>query len=126
MAPFAFLSGAGEAPPPHDLERMERGFQDFKQAGLAAGGEAGDTANALMGDPAGHALLSCIFANSPYLTRSLIREAGFLPRMLGQSPERLLDDLIGETEATWHDGRDRCLRDPTIFSLGTRHRATST
>ncbi len=102
---LAFLDDAGRLPPPYDPGRVARGWLNLEAAGEADPAVA-DLVATLRAEAAGQALMAAVFGNSPYLTRTLLREAAFLPTLFGQAPDRTFDALLAETEASWCHGRD--------------------
>lgn len=87
------LAGVRAAPPPYDLAAAERGRERLREA-------APEVAAALEAEPAGRALLDGVFGNSPFLTRALLAEVEFLPRLLAEpDPMASLEAVIAEMQA---------------------------
>ena len=105
---LAFLDKIARVAPAHDAVAVARGVQDLERliAAAAAGEPAAEVAAALLADGTGRALLAAVFGNSPFLSRTLVREFGFLPELFTRPAGQSLDDLLAATEACWRDGAE--------------------
>ena len=88
------LSRIKAVPPVYDIQRAKHTFGDLKVAAGKEGFPAPQALLALLDDPAVKDILTSLFGNSPYLTRTALRYPDFLPDLFTQSPERLRDDLL--------------------------------
>ena len=68
-------------------------------------------ARSLPDDPLAGRLLRAIFANSPFLTRCVLRDIAFFVRLLRDGPDAVLRDLIAALEGPGLDESDR----PTLM-----------
>ena len=90
--------GAARAPQPHDKIRAARERADLEAMAAEATDEARGLAPLLADRDVRH-LLAAIHGNSPHLTRILRRHPGWLPRLLAQTPEAALADLLQRLRA---------------------------
>ena len=90
--------GAARAPQPHDKIRAARERADLEAMAAEATDEARGLALLLADRDVRH-LLAAIHGNSPHLTRILRRHPGWLPRLLAQTPEAALADLLQRLRA---------------------------
>jgi len=82
-------------PPAHDAARAARALDDLQAAAVDSGDSAVEALVAgLLADGTGRPLLQGVCGNSPFLTRILLRDVGFLPALFGAEPEAVLDDLL--------------------------------
>jgi len=116
MLQSPLLDRVVSTPPAHDEARAARAFEDLQAAAVEADDSAlVDLVAALAADGTGRPLIDGICGNSPFLTRVLVRDVGFLPMLFGQEPEatlaQLLDTLAAELDAAEaHDPAMRALR----------------
>ena len=94
-----FIDDIAACPPPHDRERVARADEDLATAAAEADGAVGDAISTLRGDAAGAALLAAVFGNSPFLTRTLLRETAFFPMLLSASAAETFAAVLAEVEA---------------------------
>ena len=98
MPSSPFLDAIATCPPPHDVARVARADEDLAAA-AAADGVVADAVALWRGDAAGAALLAAIFGNSPFLTRTLLRETAFLPAVLSAPADESFAAILAEVEA---------------------------
>ena len=106
MSRFALLQTIASLPPAYDQERSELGLQNLQRVAEQSAGngsEIADFVSEVVRDPAGQALLAGVFGNSPFLSRALVREAAFLPKLFGQPAEATLADILATASDAWHD-----------------------
>ena len=113
MSRLVFLEQAGGVVPPNDPDRAAMALDDLRQAAAALDdAAAGRVVLGLCEDPAAAALLAGVFGNSPFLTRSILTEAAFLPRLFGAPADNtlawLLQGLAVDLDAA--DGMDQVMR----------------
>jgi [glutamine synthetase] adenylyltransferase / [glutamine synthetase]-adenylyl-L-tyrosine phosphorylase len=106
MSALAFLDGVARLPPPYDAERAARGRDDLARSAATAGGEAGEVIMALLAAPEGRALIDAVFGNSPFLGRTLLRDAAQLPALLTRPPEAAFAALLDEARAAGAEAPD--------------------
>ncbi len=90
MSSLAIFQAMSEPPPPHDAERVARGFEDLDRA------LEGEDVLAALQTPDARDLLSAVFGNSPFLTRTLLRDAKALPDLLGPPPDAAFAGILDE------------------------------
>ena len=98
-----FIDAIATCPPPHDRERVARASADLATAAAEADGAVADAISTLSGDAAGAALLAAVFGNSPFLTRTLLRETAFLPALLSASAAESFAAILAAVEAAPRD-----------------------
>ena len=103
-----FFSTPDALPTVGDAERASAGLQHWRDeiAKLEDPSEVA-FARSLADDPLAGRLLTSIFANSPFLTRCILRDVPFFVQLLREGPEEKLGGLITELEALAADDRDR-------------------
>ena len=85
-------------PGPGDRDRAETGVERLRDA--VSGNETlAAFADALIGLPAGRALLDSVFGNSPFLGRCLLREIGTLRLFLAQGPDAAFAATLAALDA---------------------------
>lgn len=103
MTDFVFPEASAPLPAPADAERRDRGRERFAAlAGLFEDAALTSFIRAVAADEAGvgRRLLDAVFGNSPYLTSCILREPGFLHRLMTAGPEAALAGLLAETRAS--------------------------
>ncbi len=94
-SPKSILNRLGTVPPVFDQDRAVRTLADLK-ASLPAD-PSDETARALeqvLTDPRAQQLLTSVFSNAPYLARTALRNGPFLPQLLLDAPEDVLDRIL--------------------------------
>ena len=89
---------AARAPKPYDAGRALVEMQDLVSSSTEI--EDAPTRNralALLEDADARRVLECIFGNSPFLTRIIRLNPGWLPRLLDEPPEAVLSALLART-----------------------------
>ena len=88
MQHLAFLPDPGSLPKATDVDRAERGLQQWLEAAeRAAEPELGQFAQDFAKLEAGKALLAGIFGNSPYLTHLIINDPAYFRDLLRRGPD---------------------------------------
>ena len=82
------------APNPYDNTKVEHGLANLEAALASCGDALREAALAELGRPGARRLIEALFGNSPYLSRTLIRDLDFLPDLFSQPPGALLSGLI--------------------------------
>ena len=106
---FADFSGAMELPHPYSLDQVENALQDWFS--LAKVTE--DTAlAAFMTDfaaenSAGRRFLASLFGNSPFLTRSILRDPAFVQLIADTPPDQACRELFDEIRREAETARDK-------------------
>ena len=84
-----------KTPPAHDGARARSALEDLAAAAEQLENvEDSATIAALIADQTGGALLRGIFGNSPFLTRTVLREAAWLPGLIAAAPAQTAADLL--------------------------------
>ncbi len=89
-----FLTEAAIRPRPADKAAVALAFQRWDEEAESAGGETAEHARAIAADADGHALLSALFGNSPYLTQCAVRDIGFACELLAEGPRSAWDRMV--------------------------------
>ncbi len=95
MTDLFFRDSLHNLPKPGDVDRAKRGLADW--AGAVAkldDPELAGFARALPDDPAGHALLEAIFANSPFLSHCILSDITFFARILTRAPDAVVREVL--------------------------------
>ena len=88
------------APVPRDAEAVRIGLERWaEQAAAQADAGLRDRAHALVQDPACRAVLEGIFAHSPYLTREMMREQGFVCAVFGDGADAAIGAVLSDLES---------------------------
>jgi glutamate-ammonia-ligase adenylyltransferase len=91
-----------------DPERIAVGLERWReQAARLDDAERASFAAALANDPRGGALLEAIFANSPFLTRCVLKDMGFFADLLSDGPEVAVDRVVQGLAAETIGSTDR-------------------
>lgn len=89
------LDLVAKVPPAHDGVRAGSALEDLAAAAeKLEDGKDSATISALIADRTGAALLRGIFGNSPFLTRTVLREVAWLPALIAAVPEQTAADLL--------------------------------
>lgn len=93
------LQAIKTAPIPYDARAMAIAWERFDAALGELDAEAAKRVRALLGDARAKALLDGTFANSPFLTRIILRDPAWLADILSAPPQQSLEALIAATRA---------------------------
>jgi glutamate-ammonia-ligase adenylyltransferase len=90
-----FLSASDPLPKVYDPGRAARGLQDWEERiARLDDAELATFARELAEDPAGRGLLEALFANSAFLAHCVLKDIGFLARLLKQGPDIVLSEVV--------------------------------
>jgi len=95
---ISFLDAVSDIPIPFDEDRVERSFADLTDFAVAAEPTVGAQIQALMDDGTARPLLAAVFGCSPYLTRSTLKEASWLPELMNGNVDTVFEDLLIDIE----------------------------
>ncbi|MEE9140490.1 MAG: bifunctional [glutamine synthetase] adenylyltransferase/[glutamine synthetase]-adenylyl-L-tyrosine phosphorylase [Alphaproteobacteria bacterium] len=105
MSPFlAYWTGL---PKPYDQARAESGLQHWRDAAERTGDEAlAAFARELAEDPAGRALLTAVFGNSPFLSQCLLSDPHYFRTLVTDGADVAFPALLDETHARLRNETD--------------------
>ncbi len=89
-----FLDAIQQAPLPFNLARANQYLEDLKLLANECNEPSGDQILALLADGRARPLLTGIFGNSPFLTRTIMKEAIWLPELFNGDLTLILDDIL--------------------------------
>jgi glutamate-ammonia-ligase adenylyltransferase len=95
---FAFAPDPDQLPRSADNDRIERGFDRFREAAARAP-ETERCARDVVADPHLKALLAGVFGNSGFLSQCLARDIEFVPRILVDGPDAAFQSVLCELAA---------------------------
>ena len=101
MTEYSLLSRITTPPGPFDAERVQAGFESWREAAERQSADSehpalAEFARKLADDPRGRGLLSVIFGNSPFLTQCLLHDIGFFEGLVRHGPEDCLSEVLAE------------------------------
>ncbi|TNE42544.1 MAG: bifunctional [glutamine synthetase] adenylyltransferase/[glutamine synthetase]-adenylyl-L-tyrosine phosphorylase [Alphaproteobacteria bacterium] len=105
MTSFPFLETVTGLGLPHDATHAAELLEDLTRT-IQTDEEAADQWMSLLADETGRAFLSCLFGNSPYLSRLVQRNRSAFLSFMGTDPNTALDALIVETQAAVAEAGD--------------------
>ncbi len=98
MPQFRFIDTIQSIPEPYDLATAETARHDWLAAigeqDTRSGAPARKIAESALKTPRARALLDCIFANSPFLSMSTIRDPAFVCDLLLDGPENTMNNIL--------------------------------
>ncbi|MFT5539553.1 MAG: glutamate-ammonia-ligase adenylyltransferase, partial [Alphaproteobacteria bacterium] len=97
---MTFLPDPQRLPKAGDTTAAETGLAAWAEIGARADGtDSNDIAafaRDFTDDPAGRALLTALFGNSPYLSQCVLQDAPALKRIIDEGPDALIEDAMAE------------------------------
>ncbi len=106
-SPLAENGGRRVPPQAADTRRLAIGFEAWRDALGAAGGDPAAQRAAEWGaTPSGRSLLAAIFGNSPYLSGLAVKEWAFLTRLVEAGAEPLLAESLAAVDAAGDPDED--------------------
>ena len=97
METFALLDRARTIPEPADRGLIELGFAKWRDALAAQDATIAEECRAVEASTTGKAILSAVFGNSPFLTRTLVRHPATFARIAREGPEPCFRALLAST-----------------------------
>ena len=102
MPIFSFLNAITDShrmPQPFNRKQAEGVLADLRQAAEGCDDAVQQSINSLVNDTKGRSLLLAIFGNSPFLSRTVLRDPAFLCALMQQGPAQTMNEIADAVRA---------------------------